>query len=109
MSISGVGGKVKVAERRRYEFTGREANEKVNKRGKEERWLEQLLFPVNRSSAGPNWPPNRQAFSQKEKALMASSSNEEQLKYLSEAQRKVKEQAFYMKRAIVSVQKLRFS
>ena len=31
-----------------------------------------------------------------------SSSNEEQLKYLSEAQRKVKEQAFYMKRAIVS-------
>lgn len=40
MSISGVGGKVKVAERRRYEFTGREANEKVNKRGKEERWLE---------------------------------------------------------------------
>lgn len=56
MSISGVGGKVKVAERRRYEFTGREANEKVNKRGKEERWLEQVLFPVeNAPILRPNW------------------------------------------------------
>jgi len=32
-----------------------------------------------------------------------ASSNEQQLQFLGEAQRKVKEQAFYMKRAIVSV------
>lgn len=100
---------MKVAERRRYEFTGREANEKVNKRGKEERWLEQLLFPVESELSEPKPRPKSTSLHPKVKALMASSSNEEQLKYLSEAQRKVKEQAFYMKRAIVSVQKLRFS